>query len=728
MSEFQDAQREFQAQRKQASADAGLLEGGITIPDGGTIPPPGIAGEGIAAGLARTGGRLLESFTGRERRARLPEELQEAPEAIEAFQDPSRLQGVPTEVKLEAVRGLFAAIDPKAQIDIIRAIPEVREQDIQTNEDGVTSFRLGGEEIVINQPGLTAQDIGVAGVRTVAQTLIQAGLSALPRVRAGGVGVRMGADAIADFTTSILMDVVAEKSGSQQGIDLPRAGVEAVGGALFEGAFGGVQALRNKLRAERAGVSKQALERARPEIEQARRTEAFFGEDFLSPAQRSMDFEALTAGRELATTVEGNVPAKALFRNQNEIVQETFERELRDKFGTAEAAAEAGATTQLAMLGSRQRLVDAQKEAEAGLFRQSFREAEGAGTLIDITDIVAPSKEALAKEFRSPSGRINRSLTRAVDLIENEVAPAPGATSNLRALNGAKDEIGAMIEEAKATGNKKLDFQLSTLRARLVDKMKRASDTFREGSEKFAEAQVPIDAFDRGVGGDILRLKDTDQARGKIFKSLKNMRQARQLLSEIDPSGEAFDAIRREHIAFKTRKIFAPGEIDPELAVGMPSNIPGRLTTALFGDATEKRVLMESLPTQEMRDNFLMLEDGFRRAAAMRPGGSDTAQKLAAQERRLTKVAGAIRAFIKKPLDTAIEAGSPAALVRRNEALAEVAFNPRFAADVTKVRRLSTKPNQQARALIQLLNRVLVQISEEPAEQTPPPGGGSFIR
>lgn len=94
----------------------------------------------------------------------------------------------------------------------------------------------------VNRPGLDMQDIS----RTALGAVPYVASAVLTRGAGGPLGVQVGAQSIAAGLTSIFGDAAAQEMGSQQGVDLPKAGITAATAGVFTAVSPAVAAIWNR--------------------------------------------------------------------------------------------------------------------------------------------------------------------------------------------------------------------------------------------------------------------------------------------------------------------------------------------------------------------------------------------------------------------------------------------------------------------------------------------------
>lgn len=165
-------------------------------------------------------------------------------QAIVGKQDPANA-GLPTyapaspDLIAGRERAKTVTFDDQAYADILAKQLGPRFLGMEKDANGYPILKYTGDDgqpqrAYVNQPGLDWQDVD-RGVMGALPYLATAGPIA-KATKALGTLPRMAMQAVGGAGTSIGQDVVAGQMGSEQGIDLPRAGFAALGGAVAEGA------------------------------------------------------------------------------------------------------------------------------------------------------------------------------------------------------------------------------------------------------------------------------------------------------------------------------------------------------------------------------------------------------------------------------------------------------------------------------------------------------------
>lgn len=144
-----------------------------------------------------------------------------------------RREGIPeittAKAPLKAAFGMLTSTSPEQQRGVIaESFPGAS---FEQDEYGNIIANIPDQgQFYLNKPGLSAQDMLTLGGQGVAFLAAAKGGAApfrSPLTKAAGVGLASGG-------ASVGLDLAAQLAGSEQGVDIPRAGVSAASGALFE--------------------------------------------------------------------------------------------------------------------------------------------------------------------------------------------------------------------------------------------------------------------------------------------------------------------------------------------------------------------------------------------------------------------------------------------------------------------------------------------------------------
>ena len=204
-----------------------------------------------------------------------------------------------------------------------------------------------------------------------------------------------------------------------------------------------------------------------------------------------------------------------------------------------------------------------------------------------------------------------------------------------------------------------------------------------------------------GVFGRIADIQDKDLKRvsGVIFDATESNPEitinAIRALKNVEGGREIASGLLRTEIEKRLGRMKSElGELS-ETGGRTLENVPANLLNNFFGNAKQKNMLMGALnelnPTAAA--NAKWLEKSLIRAKQGRPGGSQTAVRSVITE-KLRGVNAGIRQFFRKPIDSIVGLGEDAQFSRRAQALGEALYNPDWAPNMARIRKLN--PNSPA--------------------------------
>lgn len=189
----------------------------------------------------------IETITGAERRAALPEDVRDLPE-LGAGLSAIGTGDFAKDLRISA--GLLSSFDPEAQKDIIRkTIPDVKIEEF----NGTTVIELpNGQRSVLNAPGLSQADI---------TTGIAQALAFITPARIAGLGrtllQRIGIGAAGAGATEAALQATTQALGSEQPLDRGQIALAAALGPAAELGTAAVTGGRRLLEATKANIPEQ---------------------------------------------------------------------------------------------------------------------------------------------------------------------------------------------------------------------------------------------------------------------------------------------------------------------------------------------------------------------------------------------------------------------------------------------------------------------------------------
>jgi len=591
---------------------------------------------------------LQELFTGSQRQT---ERAQAAPE-IGAFTTGD------TAENLRIATGLLTTLDPQAQANLFRDIPGV---EVEEDERGNIFIMTEGQEFILNRPGASFQDT----IQATAQIL-----SFLPAARVQNVIRRMFAGA----ATSVGLDVAAEQLGAEGALDPVDASTRGLVAAAAEGLtpplLRAPAAAARRIAGQRvapAGTVPETARIAQEGLEAQQRT----GVELL-PAQRALIPEELLTQRVLADLPGASQKALTALNRQNEQAGKAAS-EFLDLIAPPRAVETGQARVRSAAQQSIENAKAIRRQKASPEFQAAFEDARVFGTKIDTGQVSIPLGNF------PKGGEIHRNLTKVQNIINN-------ADGDLQRLHNVKTEIDQLMNKTGEGGlGPTTKRQLALVQRQLVGALESQSPRYAEARRLFREASPEVDAITNSIIGKVAKVKDVDLK--SISQKLldpaevnsQTVLNARKAIRTVDP--EAWDEIVRVEIE---RRLGAAKVTQDAI-----QNEPGILVRAIFGNAKQRKVLLNALgPEQQAAANFL--ETALRRASLGRPGGSDTTPK----KEILKRIGGAgfaLRRWFSSPVESLAGVGADEAFRLKTTALARLMFDPSFKGDLKAIQRLGAE-------------------------------------
>ena len=279
-----------------------------------------------------------------------------------------------------------------------------------------------------------------------------------------------------------------------------------------------------------------------------------------------------------------------------------------------------------------------------------------------------------------------------------------------------------MMVRAEVAGDNTLARDLVGVKKTLLSEMDSFSPNYGQARKLFAKNSPGVEELENSIVGKIADVKDTQlkTISGKLFDPTETnpevIRRAKKLIEDQDP--QAWKDITRLEFEKRLGKVKADVE-----AGNTVENVPGQIQRAIFGNQKQRKVLYSGLDT-ETRKNVRYLEEGLKRAAKGRPGGSQTAtRQVLEKELRGSGISGMIRGYLKNPINTLAETGEDAIYNARVGALAEVMFDPKWQPDLKALRAMKHGDPKADALLLRVLKRAEKDF-KKPAAQAAEPDRG----
>jgi len=215
--------------------------------------------------------------------------------------------------------------------------------------------------------------------------------------------------------------------------------------------------------------------------------------------------------------------------------------------------------------------------------------------------------------------RVHRGITR---IDGDEVVPK----ELIKDLHYSKLDIDDMMEAAYRKGNGNEARELAEVKEQLLEVMEQVSDDYRLGRETYKDYSQPINDFDDGVQGALIKegKKPTPNLGRIVFGSRSSPEMVRQLRQTV-PDTAGFEDMVVGHLRSEFNKL-------SQTVTGDIGNIGGIYAKTVFGSEHKRALLREALPAdkyQALSDLMEVLQatsKGFK-------GNSITAQRQVMNER-----------------------------------------------------------------------------------------------
>ena len=645
---------------------------------------------------------FLDIFTGSERIAQNPE-LGELPE----FTTTERVNQL-SEEGFKVAAGLLSTANPKEQQDIIKSI--IPESEFETLSDGsviVTSPDEQGnmQRSILNRPGISQQDLltGVAQVLAFAPAakLASFGKSVLAKFGIGAAGAA---------GTEQLRQEATIAQGSEQGRKPVDVGIAGVLGGSAEVIAPAFQAFRQARRAKAVGAEAaevgRAVESIKPATEATKGLEQATGVKVpLFRAQQTQVPSELLKQRVLPQLDAGARKAAKELEGQNKAIFEATSELVNSIAPEGVIPSASKRFRDAATLA-----VKSRKQARSEAVKPLYNNALEVGADVDLTSTQTLIDDILSE---APAGsdfeKVGVQLKRLIAPIKE------GEKPTLRQLQKAKISMQDIVD---GVGDKAVSGTIKgevvQVKRELIERMEEASPLFKKAEDAFEVMSPAVKELEDSVLGQISKVKDT-QLKGvaqKIFDpkteltTPSSIRSAKRMIDAVDPN--AWNDLLRVEM---NRRIGGLEDLIQDIPGDFVGNIPGQLRRTLFGNPSQRKALLAGM-NESQKQNFKYLETVMKRASSGRAQGSPTAAFGQAIE-KLKGVSGIVRDSIFRPLSTLQQTGERGLFDRNVSAITEIMFDPKFAPQMNKLRKLNPDSPAAARAMTQLLNKAEISREKE---------------
>ncbi len=538
-----------------------------------------------------------------------------------------------------------------------------------------------GEVFALNAPGLSGSDITSFIFRTFvnlpAGRAKSAATSALGNLasRAAQVGLKSG------VAEAGLQGVEAAAGGE---FDAGEVGLATGLGGVAEGAMGAVGAIRharaNRVLPDTGTEVADAVEAAQEATEQTGIR--------LTRAQQTMDPFLVEEQSFVGQLPEGARPAMRALRQQNQEAEEAVQSVL-DSIGPPNSVVVGPRTIR----DRAQKAIELKRAARAEKASPLYQEAFGEGIGANVDDVVRHIDGALLKYPKNHPAAKALSQMRA-DILDN--------ADSLERLHGVKEGIDVQIAnfaDRPTSAASKATREVGEAETLLLNAMDEASPAYAQARATYARESAPVDALRESLIGRVAGISDENLKRVSrtIFDPAETnpevVRSARKAITATEGGEEAWNQIVRAEMERRLGSMRVGME---DLSSAQFPNVPGMMKRALFPNDKSIKVLLAGMG-KEQRDAVKWLNMALTRAASGRARGSQTGVRAEIRERFDKGFVNALRRLLREPIDTVANLGAEGARARQIRAAAEVIFDPDWAVEANRIRRLAG--NQENRWL-----------------------------
>ena len=500
-------------------------------------------------------------------------------------------------------------------------------------------------------------------------------------------------------------------SAAGRGEDASGVAIEAGIGAVLDPIVQGVGALKKGYQARRqaaelGGVTPEvdAISTAAANLEEATEAQIQTGIRTL-PAQKTLDPFLLESQSFIGQNPEVSTKAFNVLKQQNREAATAVSR-LLDMIAVPTAPSSAPGQARTAAGNIVSAAVLSRAEASSPIYKQAFRrQRQGKNPLINTSKIELKA-EKMAAQF-DETGQVSTNIRTILGKIQR-------AKGDLSKLHNAKLEIDQIIDGRgdNSIGNTTKRF-LSGLQKDLVADMSAQSPSYRAARDEFRKNSPLVDEVRAGVFGRIADVQDKDLKRvsGVIFDASESNPEvtinAIRSLKNIEGGGDIAAGLLRTEIEKRLGRM--KSELSELSSTGgrKVENVPANLLNTLFGNSKQKSMLMGALKelSPQAAANASWLEKSLISASSGRPGGSQTGIREVITN-QLRGVSLGVRSFFRQPIDTVVGIGEEASFSRKAAALGEALYNPEWAPDMARIRKINSNSPEAASRFESLLNKI----------------------
>lgn len=494
------------------------------------------------------------------------------------------------------------------------------------------------------------------------------------------------------------------------------AGEAALGGALGPVAEGGGAVLRARSASRRANVvggvdaDAEAIAEAAEQVTRAQQA-AQATDIRLLPAQQTLDPFQLEKQAFLGQNPEVSRKAFSVLKDQNREAA-TAVTGLLDQIAEPGAVGVAGAEARRGASNVLNSVSLIRAERASPIYREAFEQ----GGNVDLTDTLSVIDD-IAAGLPDKGSKIKNAVLKARTLLKGKTVDGQEVTPSLQQLHGAKLQIDEMISPGGAKGvGPTTKRYLTQVQKELVSAMREASPTYAGAMDEFRANSAAVDVLRDSLFGRLNTLKDTNlkQASRILFDAGETnptvIRDSLKILRNVEGGDDVARGLLRTELERRLGRMKVGLTEAAQTGGRQIENVPRQLLNTLYGNDSQKRVLFAALAELDpgALKNARWLEDALGRAAEGRPGGSQTGiRNVIAQQ---LKGAGlAIRDFFRKPIDTLVGIGEDQRFSRKVRAVGDALYNPDWAPDMDKIRKLNPRSPEAKSQFEKLLETIIEQ-------------------
>jgi hypothetical protein len=591
---------------------------------------------------------------------------------------------------------LLSTFDSQELKDILtKNVSGIKFEDLQ---DGTVVIETPTEEggvrrSILNRAGMSPQDVS---------TGIAQALAFVPAARLSNLGKtflqKAGLGAVGSAATELGRQGVVQGLGSEQGLSGGDVAITGALGAASEVVAPVAKTVLGQIKATQAADEVLAAQRGQEAVSKT-------GIELFSP-QMSLNMAELEKQSYFASLPAGTTIAAQALNKQNKQAGDAVTSFI-NAIAPPESITKAGGK----LLNAAERAVESKKqirrEAASPLYNQAFEGSRGVNT-DDIAERIFNELDDLPEE-----GQISRSLKKVLGFIRgvDDVDGNPSLPS-LKRLHNAKIEIDNMLEAQgdNALGNTTKGL-LRNLQTDLLNTMDAQSPLYKSAREEFARLSGPVDAMVDAVRVTNLRTDDLKNITAKLFDTAESnpavVLNAKKAIQEVDP--EAWNLVVRAEFQKRLGKVKAElGGEDPLAG----ENVPQQLFNSIFGKTKDRELLYRAL-NPDQAENLKYLERALKRASKGRPGGSQTAGREEIRRELNNGMIGAIRRFLREPVNTVAGVGEELGFDAKVTALSIAMFDPKNKPQLKRLRKVDPASFQARSITRQLLNASIKSLPDE---------------